>query len=264
MPTDYHREWNELYGGKPVELVHEEVIKPILEQNELYQRRKHKEGNRGLMDQVKEFDRYLAKSVHPPQGRKTMYAETGYLFWLFGIRLKDEYPRTLDHRIKSFLQGAAYPGEGLDGFRQAEYELHCIARLVEEGISVQDNELLGLENTPDLTLDPDGISVFCEVKMPTSGSKSAISKALSQIGEAGGGVILGFDFIMAEAGYSMEAFCDAFANVREAVQDKDVFAFVEYLNPEDAVDGSYIATTKGEGFSQDAYDMVYQAMVRQR
>jgi len=263
MPTDYHEEWRRLYGGKAVDVIHEEVVRPVLEQNDLYMKRKHKEGNSGVIDQVNEFERYLEDHVQPPRRNTTLYAETGYLLWLFGIRLENEYSETLHHRIKSFLRGATYPDGEHAGFKQAEYELHCIARFVEEGIEFKDNELEGQEETPDLTLDPGGVDVFCEVKAPTSGSDSAISKALSQIGDEGGGMILSFDFIMASSDYSMEAFHDAFENVRDVVSGERAFAFVEFLDPSDAEEGSYITTAKGDGYSREAYDLVYQAMVRQ-
>lgn len=203
----YHSEWeqvvNEINGRAHDEfdrwkLLLSEVVEPVLKRNALYQHRcsnRSSFANSGICLVIENIRQYIAKRPSQlDEGLKqklVLFGELAYEFWLLGHKLESVYDGMLQKRINEFFRGGSYYEQGEAGFRQFEYEIQAICRLVEAGIAFAENSGQG---EPDLTVLPDGDTFQLEIKLPLSPNPDgAVRKALKQIGSRPGVVLVSLD-----------------------------------------------------------------------
>lgn len=228
--SEYHKEWEQLTEDKPVSFFHN-IVKDIASRNDLFYRCDEPDSNSGLCNQIEEFEQYVENDENPPDRRYELYRETAYVFWLLGDRLGDEYGDLLQNRIRASFKGTTYYNDGYTGFRQMEFEVHTIARLVEEGYSFEDLEGDG---RPDFEVKTESVDFALEVKMPTSNLEKSLSKALKQLkNEATDShleraAVIGVDYLMKEENFDQQAFRSLCRDAYQLVEFEPVTVLLEH------------------------------------
>jgi hypothetical protein len=228
--SEYHKEWKQLVDEKPVTFFHN-MIKEIASKNDLFYRCNEPDSNSGLCNQIAEFEQYIENNENPPNRKYELYRETAYVFWLLDDRLGEEYEDLLQNRIKASFKGTAYYNDGYTGFRQMEFELHTIARLIEEDLDFED---LAGDDRPDFKVVTDSTEFALEVKMPTSNLEKSLSKALKQLANEAAdsqleqAAAIGVDYLMKEENFDPEKFESLCIDTYQLVKSKPVTVLLEH------------------------------------
>lgn len=195
----FHAEWKETIshteGDNRLRFLMEEIIEPTLKRNAYYFRCKSRPIKIGICIIIDEVKGYLDGSSTIPGQHLQLFGELAYTFWLLGEKLGTMYEATLQKRVDQFFSGKGYYEDGPPGFRQFEYELQTICRLVEEDIPFRDDPG---EGEPDLIVKPEDENFPVEIKLPTSNANTSLNKALGQIGMQPGVIVLCLDTLLAE------------------------------------------------------------------
>jgi hypothetical protein len=195
----YHEEFDEIIQGKTglalITFLLDKVVEPVLKRNSYFYRCSSGDSraNAGICVILDEFRNYVAKGHRPPEDRIRLLGELAYTLWLLGDKFRADYEPMVQRRVNEFFKGTAYYDSGVAGFRQFEYELQTICRLVEEGITAKDSTLDG---EPDLTVNSEGSPFQLEIKVPTANAIGALKKALRQINAHPGVVLICLDFVL--------------------------------------------------------------------
>ena len=224
-PRDYHAAWKAYADRKPLSFfLH--IVKGAATANKNWKRCKDKTTNSELCALIKEFEGYVANGQDAPQAKQKLFIETAYVFWLLGDK-EPQFADILQNRISQSFVGTTYYEAGHPGFRQFEYELHTMCRLVEEGFGFEDIEG---NKEPDLLVKSDTGDFLLEVKMPTSNMSGAIKKALGQIlgKRSEGAIVVGLDHILGDDSGGETSLEDLCGEAYEQVKDKAIVCYLEF------------------------------------
>jgi hypothetical protein len=190
-----HDEWAKLISGLEgialLKYLLEDVVEPVLRRNPNYHRCNKLADNLGICMIVREFKSYVESNTPPNEARIRLFGETAYTLWL--LTTKSNHEASVQRRVSEFFKGTDYFGPGETGFRQFEYELQVLSRLVEEGIQFEDSPG---EGDPDLTILSGPLRV--EIKLPMKNAVGSLEKGLKQLGVNGGCIIIGLDNVLTE------------------------------------------------------------------
>lgn len=244
LHSQFHSEWKQYIAGRSgndlLDFLMSSVLTAVLSENPYYYRLKQGEPNSGISQVVEEFQRYVSDGILASKERVISYGETAYVLWLLGIRLKPQYGPILHKRISEYFKGSSYYETGISGFRQFEYEVHIICRLIEENIKFEE---LGGEHEPDLLVESVEPPFVLEIKLPTGNVAKCLNKALDQIcpTERKGAVVIGLDQVLARVAPSEreQQIAQWLHEAEAAVQGKNTVVYFEYLPP-DSLEGSDI------------------------
>lgn len=193
--SSFHDEWSKSIDGLEglglLKYLVQDVVEPVLKRNPHYHRCNKSGDNRGICMIMRDLKSHVESNTAPTELRIRLFGETAYTLWL--LACKSDHEASVQRRVSEFFKGTDYFGDGEAGFRQFEYELQVLCRLVEEGIQFDDNPG---EGEPDITI-PSGL-FRVEIKLPMRNAVGALNKALKQLGSHGGCVIIGLDYIVAE------------------------------------------------------------------
>lgn len=254
--SDYHEEWEQLVEEKSLTFFHN-IANDIASKNDLFYRCNETGLNSGLCNQIKEYENYIHNDEDPPNRKYELYSETSYVFWLLGDRLGDDYEDLPQDRIKASFKGTAYYNEGYTGFRQMEFELHKIARLIEEDLDFED---LSGDGRPDSRVVTDSTEFALEVKMPTSNLEKSLSKALKQLkneatdSQLGQAVAIGVDYLMKEENFDPQVFRSLCMDTYQLVESEPVTVLLEHTGKR--LRRSEICHFAGKGAKDDVEDVL--------
>ena len=200
MASKHHNEWKDLVSNHEgfglLKYLLEDIVEPVLNRNQYYRRCQAAEvqENRGICLIMREFKSYIESDQVPPSDRLRLFGELAYTIWLLTSIGDKKYEVLVQRRINQFFVGSEYFGPGIPGFRQFEYELQVLSRLIEEEITFIDDPG---EGEPDLLVSDEQFRL--EVKLPTANALKSLEKAVAQLGSGGGCVVISLDNILASA-----------------------------------------------------------------